>query len=141
MNMLREELKNIPVSPREHKKFAFLIGGIFIAGAWYYYRQGVSWSVDFLVVGSVLIILGIAYPAPLAGLYRGWMGIAVAAGFVVSKIVLAVVYFLVLTPIGIVSRLFGKHFLDLKIEKNAPTYWRVHAENGKESRERMERQF
>jgi hypothetical protein len=68
----------------------------------------------FLGVSIVLLLITMAWPKafkPLAGL---WFGLSHAMGQVVSKIVLTLIFFLVLTPIGLIRRLMGADALQLK---------------------------
>jgi len=51
------------------------------------------------------------------------MGLAIAVGFFVSRIILAIIFYLLLTPIGLLSRLFGRDPLNQKIDKGRQTYW------------------
>ncbi len=72
----------------------------------------------FLGVSIVLLIITLACPKafkPLAGL---WFGLSHLMGQVVSKIVLTLIFFLVVTPIGLLRRMFGADSLQLKKWKN-----------------------
>ena len=52
-----------------------------------------------------------------------WMGIAVVIGFFMSRVILSILYFLILTPLSVVSRLTGKKYLNLKFREPVETYW------------------
>jgi hypothetical protein len=62
-------------------------------------------------------------PASLARLNRLWIGLGLVLGKVVSPIALGIVYFGIVTPIGLVMRLAGKDPLRLRREPGAGTYW------------------
>ena len=49
--------------------------------------------------------------------------VAIPIGFVISHVLIAVVYYLVLTPIGLALRLTGRDVLGKKLDKQAPSYW------------------
>ena len=51
------------------------------------------------------------------------MRLGILLGSIVSPIVMGVIYFGVITPIGLIMKLFGKDVLNLKLDKNKPTYW------------------
>jgi hypothetical protein len=55
--------------------------------------------------------------------YWGWMVFAMALGFVNTRILLTLFFYLVLTPIGLLLRLFGKDPLHLSLDSKAKTYW------------------
>jgi len=68
----------------------------------------------FLPVSLVLLIITMAWPKafkPLAGL---WFGLSHLLSSVVSRVLLTVVYFVIVTPIGLIRRLFGADTLQLK---------------------------
>jgi hypothetical protein len=68
----------------------------------------------FLPVSLILLIITMAWPKafkPLAGL---WFGLSHLLSRVVSRVILSVVFFLVVTPIGLIRRLFGADALQLK---------------------------
>lgn len=60
-----------------------------------------------LIVGGVLVVLGLVYARALVWPNRVWMRFAEALSYVSTRIILAVVFFVVLTPIGIVRRATG----------------------------------
>ena len=68
----------------------------------------------FLPVAIALLLLAMAWPKafrPLAGL---WFGLSHLLSSVVSRVILTVVFFLIVTPIGVIRRLFGADALQLK---------------------------
>jgi hypothetical protein len=65
----------------------------------------------------------VSWTEPFRKAYRGWMALARAMGWVVSRVVVTIVFALVVTPIGLVARLLGKRLLDLRPDPSATTYW------------------
>jgi ABC-type uncharacterized transport system permease subunit len=74
------------------------------------------------VAGAGLTVLYFAMPPVRRPIYVGWMYAVLPIGVVVSYLVLAVVYFLILTPIGLVRRMFGDP-LQRRFDRQATTYW------------------
>ena len=121
---------------RQEREFGLLVGGIFAAlGLWWTYRDkfaGVRpW---FLGVGLSLVALGALWPRSLTWPYRGWMGLAEQLAKVVTAVILGVVFFLVVTPIGVFKRLTGWDPLERRLTSNQPvtagagtSYWRPYA--------------
>lgn len=73
---------------------------------------------------SVLLgILGLVQPTLIRWFYVGWMMAVFPIGWVISHVLMAVVYYLVLTPIAIVVRCTRGSLLPLKGNRDAPTYW------------------
>jgi len=76
-----------------------------------------------LLVGAIFLLLGLAIPAVLAPLSRVWMKFGQFLHKIVSPIVLGIMFFLVVTPIGVLMRLLGKDPLRLKLDREARSYW------------------
>jgi hypothetical protein len=74
------------------------------------------------IVGAALIVLYSAVPRLRRPLYVGWMYAVMPIGICVSYLLLAMTYFLVLTPIGLGRRLFGDP-LQRCFDRQAATYW------------------
>jgi hypothetical protein len=96
----------------EGRRFAFAVGGamLVLAGimAWRGGRIG-PWVLG--PVGAALVVAGAAVPARLGPIQRAWMAFAVAISKVTTPIVMGVLYFVVITPAGLVARLFGHNAL------------------------------
>ena len=78
------------------------------------------WSVG---VAIVFALVALVKPALLAGLNRLWMKLGVLLGKVVSPIALGILFYVVITPVGMVIRLSGKDPLRLKFQPDADSYW------------------
>jgi hypothetical protein len=106
-------------------------------------------AVGGLPRGAVAAALGVTgvlaavvvWAAPTAGrrLYRGWMLAAVPLGWTFTRLVLGSVYYLVLTPIGVIMRLAGRDPLQRRFEASRGSYWIEREARG--GRSRYFRQF
>ena len=94
---------------RAEKEFGLLVGGVFVLlSAWWVYRgKFLSAAYVLTILGAALILFGVLAPRVLVIPRKLWMKLAEAMSFVSSRIILAIVFFLVLTPIGIVKRAMG----------------------------------
>jgi saxitoxin biosynthesis operon SxtJ-like protein len=94
------------------RRFAFAVGGamLVLAGIaiWRGARVG-QWILG--PIGAALIIAGVAVPTRLGPVERAWMAFALAISKVTTPIVMGVLYFVVITPVGMVARLFGYNAL------------------------------
>ena len=96
--------------------------------------QGIRiWSI---ILSSIFFILGIQNSRLLTPLNILWFKFGILLGKFVSPIVMGLVFFLVVTPTGIIMRLFKKDLLRLK-KNNSNTYWI----NRSESKSDMKNQF
>ena len=78
------------------------------------------WS---LVVAAAFGAVSAVAPGLLAPLNRLWMRFGLLLHKIVSPVVLGIMFFLVITPMGLVMRMFGKDPLRLRIDRSASTYW------------------
>lgn len=107
------------------KKFGLVVGTAFILIAGFLWVK-LGWKISVGVVGGAgLLLMGMGILAPewLKHVHRVWMGFAFAMGWVVSRIILVIVYYLVLTPISLIARAVGKRFVEIHADPNAATYW------------------
>lgn len=109
---------------RAEREFGLLVGGIFtLLGVWWFYKgaSGVLAS-GAVILGMTLVILGGLLPRLLVWPYHAWMSFAEGISFVMTRVILAIVFFLAFTPLGLVKRISG---WDPLRRRSAPaeTYW------------------
>lgn len=90
--------------------FALIVGGALLAIATYQWRRGApQWVwVTLFAIAAVLLITAVVAPSLLKPFYRGWMRLGEVLGWVNTRILLTLIFFLVVTPIGLLMRLFGR---------------------------------
>jgi len=134
------DLKKLKTGPRDLRKFGLTVGGVFVLlGVLFLLRHKPSYPF-LLGVGATLVVFGAAWPGVLKYIYIAWMALAFTLGFVMSNVILTLFFFLLVTPIGLFARLFGKDFLSRKLDRQAATYWIPCARETKAA-ESYERQF
>jgi hypothetical protein len=125
------------LSPAEGRKFAFTVGGAFLVLAaigWWRHR---ALPLElFGGVGGLLVVLGVAVPGRLGPLHAAWMGMARAISKVTTPIFMGGVFFLVLTPIGLLMRLAGRRPMVHPLKDGG--YWMTPPSGGRAD---MEHQF
>jgi hypothetical protein len=77
------------------------------------------------VVAAVFLVVALVRPSLLALPNRLWIKLGMALGRIVTPIVLGGLFFLVVTPVALLGRAFGKEFLKLRPEPDAQSYWIV----------------
>jgi Saxitoxin biosynthesis operon protein SxtJ len=139
MSILKE-IQELKTGPRDLRKFGLMVGGVFVAlGIVFLLRHKPSYP--FLVwPGVALILFGALVPRALKYIYIAWMSVAFTLGFVMSRVLLAICFFLLVTPIALIGRLFGKDFLNRKLEREATSYW-IRCETTAKRPESYEQQF
>ena len=78
-----------------------------------------TWS---LIISLIFLILGLLNSKILAPLNKIWFKFGILLGKIVSPLIMGIIFFLVVTPIGFIMRLLGKDVLNLKYNKNK-SYW------------------
>lgn len=121
--MLIEEIKNIPSTKRDLKKFGITIGSVLIVISGLLFFYSAHSYLYFLIVGLTLVALGLLLPIILKPIHKIWMTISLILGWVSTRIILSILFYVVLTSIGLVAKLFEKDFLSLKLNKSQHTYW------------------
>lgn len=137
---LASELKELGTTPRDLRKFGLLVGGVCtLLGLWFQYR-GKPFAPWFLWPGASLVVVGLILPEALKFIYLPWMALGLALGFLVSSVVLAVLFFVVITPLSLMARAAGKDFLNRRLQSGAGSYWQER--RGREGEtSRFEKQF
>jgi len=109
------------LSPAEGRKFALTVGAAFVALAgvtWWRGHQKVATVAGAL--GAAFIVAGLLAPGQLGLIYRGWMAFGLALSKITTPIFMAIVYFVVITPMGILRRAIGRNAL---IARGTTTVW------------------
>jgi hypothetical protein len=110
---------------RELNQFGFIwLGFLALFGVIAYFKFGSPLAARWLWAMAVVVpILGWLVPAFMRLVFLGMSYLAWPIGFVVSHVVLAVVYYLVLTPIGLLTRFFGYDSMKKRFDPEAESYW------------------
>lgn len=138
--MIIEEIRSIKSTKKDLRTFGLTVGGVlFAAGVVLLYFDKGS-SSFFLIAGGALLASGLVMPGVLLPVQKAWMTFGVVMGWVMTRVVLSLLFFLVMTPIALVSRLSGKRFLDVEIDRGRASYWN-RRKPGPAERKSYERQF
>jgi uncharacterized membrane protein YgdD (TMEM256/DUF423 family) len=120
---------------RAEREFGLIVGGVLLVlSLWWLYRgKFQALSHVTLPVGGLLVLLGLIFPAALVWPNKAWMGLAEVLSFVTTRIILAFVFFVIVTPIGFIKRLFGWDPLHRRAAKS-DSYWRPYSERQRDPR-------
>ena len=105
-----------------NKSFGIVFFIVFVLIAIYPLTYGGEIRVWSLVISIIFLILGILNSKILTPLNKIWFKFGIFLGKIVSPMIMGIIFFLVVTPIGIIMRLLKKDVLGLKYNKNK-TYW------------------
>ena len=111
------------VEKKELRNFGLIVGGIFcLIGIWPAIRHGEGLRLWAVVPGALLIPLGLIAPTVLAPLFKIWMKVGHVMGWVNTRIILGILYFGLITPMGVVMRLFGWDSMRRAFSPNDESY-------------------
>ncbi len=123
--MIIEEIKNIKEAAGDLKKFGITVGSVlFLFAILLFWKQKESY-IYFSIIGAFLILAGLIKPAILKPLNKAWMTLAILMGWVMTRVILIILFYIVLTPTAFFAKIFKKNFLDLEIDKSRNSYWEI----------------
>lgn len=121
------------------RKFGLTLGIAFLVfGGLFMWRQKPVRADIALAIGTVLLAAAFVAPTALGPVERAWMGLAHLISKVTTPIFMGVVYYLVITPIGVLRRSLGG--APLRRRDGQTSHWFAHKAPA-DAREAMERQF
>ena len=119
-----EEIKNIKTDKKSIRSFGITIGIILIAIAITLFAKNNLFLKSLGIISSVFLILGIIAPIMLKPFYLIWMIFAMILGWIMTRVILSLIFYFIVTPIGIIARLLGEDFLALK-KVSSDSYWNI----------------
>ena len=118
-----EEFKNIRTDKKSIRDFGLLIGCILLVIAGFLVFKGRDVNLIIISLGLSVIASGFIVPFILKPFYLLWMYFAVVLGWFMTRLILGLVFYSIVSVIGISARLFGKEFLELKKSLGNNSYW------------------
>ena len=120
---------------RTEREFGLIVGGVFLllSGWWIYRGKFHSVTQVTLPPGAALVLLGLVFPRALVLPNKAWMALAEVLSYVSTRIILAFVFFVIVTPIGVVKRLSGWDPLNRRAPKSE-SYWRPYSDRQRDPR-------
>jgi saxitoxin biosynthesis operon SxtJ-like protein len=108
---------------KELRQFGLMVGGVFsVIGLWPMFLRGEPLRLWAVVLGSLLILSGSLVPTWLAPVHRGWMWVGHVLGWINTRIILGVIFYGLITPIGIAFRMLGKDTMRQSFSDTSSTY-------------------
>jgi hypothetical protein len=111
------------ITSKQLRSFGVTVGGIFaLIGLWpvVFRHDNPRWWA--IVVAACLLVPAVVFPKSLACVYKGWMAVGHVMGWINTRIILGAVFYMVVTPIGIVRRCLGKDPMGRRLRPNLESY-------------------
>ena len=114
---------------RSERDFGLIVGGVFVLlSVWWFYRGKFFTAREVtLPLGALLVVLGLVFPRALFWPNKAWMALAEGLAFVSTRIILGLVFFVIVSPIGLIKRMFGWDPLNRRAGASE-TYWKPYSE-------------
>jgi len=131
-----DKKSNIEIGSNKSFGIVFFLFFLFLS-IWPLAIQGNQINYIFLFIGIIFLLLGILNSKILTPLNYIWFKFGIYLGLIISPIVMAIIFFMVVTPIGLFMRSIGKDLIRNKKDSSLKTYWL----DCKEEKSSMKNQF
>ena len=110
-------------SQSSNRSFGLLFFIVFIVvGLWPVIKGEVA-NIYLILISLFFLIFGLINSKILSPFNKAWIKLGEILGLIIAPIIMALVYFIILTPISLIVRMLGKDLLGLKFLKKQDTYW------------------
>jgi len=120
---MSEITTHIHTEQGSEKSFGVVFAIVFLIVGLYPLISSEDFRVWALVVAAIFLLLAFLSPKILALPNRLWFKFGILLGAIVAPIVMTLVYFITVLPIGLIMRFLGKDLLKQKLDKNVKSYW------------------
>ncbi len=121
--MIFKIINNIKCSKADIKKFGYLFSSIFMCLSIVLWWKHYECVLYLFIASAVMFILSVLKYEMLIPIYKVWMAMSLVLGWIMTRIILSLMYFIGFMLVSIIGRMFGKTFLDQKIDRDAESYW------------------
>ena len=116
-------MKKDSVKTPSNRSFGFLFFIVFLAISLWPLKSQEDLRLWALILSLIFLILGILNSKILTPLNKLWIKFGIFLGNIVSPVVMGIVFFIVVTPTGLIMRLLGKDLLRINKNESISTYW------------------
>jgi len=129
------------ITKKDLRQFGLVLGAVLCLIGYMHFRKGhtnvFTW---FLGFGMFSLAVAVISPGVLRGPCKIFSKAAHGIGWFNTRLILILLYYLILTPVGLIRRLVGKDLLNRHIDRDARSYW-VSKQETKDLAEDLEKQF
>ena len=110
-------------SQNSNRSFGLLFFIVFIGVGLWPIIKGEEANIYLILISLFFLIFGLINSKILSPFNKAWIKLGEILGLIIAPIIMALVYFIILTPISLIVRMLGKDLLGLKFLKKQDTYW------------------
>ena len=112
-------------SQSSNRSFGLLFFIVFIVVGLWPVIKGEAANIYLILISLFFLIFGLINSKILSPFNKAWIKLGEILGLIIAPIIMALVYFIILTPISLIVRMLGKDLLGLKFLKKQDTYWTI----------------
>ena len=116
-------MEKVSVKISSNRSFGLLFFIVFLAISLWPLKSQEDLRLWAFVLALIFFVLGILNSKFLTPLNKLWMKFGIFLGSIISPVVMGVVFFIVVTPVGLIMRFLGKDLLRINKSKFVSTYW------------------
>ncbi len=135
-----EEIEKIKSTKKDLKKFGYTVGSVLLLISILLKFSGKISFIYFGGFGALLIVFALLSPAILKPLNKLWMILAIILSWIMTRVILIILFYLALSPVSLLAKLFRKDFLNTGYKNDQSSYW-IKRDDKKLSPSDYERQF
>jgi UDP-N-acetylmuramyl pentapeptide phosphotransferase/UDP-N-acetylglucosamine-1-phosphate transferase len=111
------------IQKNQNRSFGLLFFFVFLALSLWPLTNKDEVNLYLILIAIIFLILGLKDSKILSPLNKAWIKLGEILGRIIAPIVMALIYFLILTPISLLVRLFGKDLIGMKFRNDIKSYW------------------
>ena len=114
----------VELLPGELRRFAVSTGvAVTLIFGWFFpWLADLKPNLSVMTIAALWIIWGLLFPATLRPIYKGWMLFGSIMGRFMTPLILSIIYFFLITPVGLIMRLLGNDPLHRKLDSSVDSY-------------------
>ncbi len=124
LSWINAEYRKLDRSPSALRKFGFTIGGVLLLITLLLVFRGRATAPTWGTIALAFLLLASVAPTWLGPFHRVWLSFSIVLGAIMTPVILTIFFFLVVTPVGLLQRLFGKRSVELRFRTVEESYWR-----------------
>ncbi len=111
------------ITSKQLRSFGFTVGGVFaLIGFWPLVFRGEDPRWWAMVVAACLLFPAVVFPKSLVWVYKGWIAVGHIMGWINTRIILGAVFYIVVTPTGIIRSWLGKDSMGKQLRPDLDSY-------------------
>ena len=106
-----------------NRSFGLLFFVFFLVISFWLFAKNSEINLYLISIALIFLVLGLLNSKILSPLNKAWIKLGEILGRIIAPVVMAIVYFIILTPISLLVRLFGKDLIGMKFSNDIKSYW------------------